>query len=50
VGLDIDETSRDIAFCAYSILTPDQIMEIPNTRLDQRFSNNPLVNETPKIR
>jgi len=49
VGLDIDETSRDIAFCAYSILTPDQIMEIPDARLDNRFTDNPLVTETPKF-
>ena len=49
VGLDVDETSRDIAFCAYSILTPDQIMEIPDARLDNRFTDNPLVTETPKF-
>jgi len=50
VGLDVDETSRDIAFCAHSILTPDQIMEIPDARLDNRFKDNPLVTETPKFR
>ena len=50
VGLDVSETSRDVAFCAYSILTPDQIMEIPDALLDKRFSENPLVTETPKFR
>lgn len=50
VGLEVDETSRDVAFCAHSILKPDEIMEIPDAHLDQRFADNPLVTEDPKIR
>ncbi len=37
VGLDVDETSREMAFCAHSILKPDEIMEIPDARQDQAF-------------
>jgi diguanylate cyclase (GGDEF)-like protein/PAS domain S-box-containing protein len=50
VGLELAETSREVAFCAHSILKPDEIMEIPDARLDQRFVDNPLVTEDPKIR
>ena len=50
VGLAVDETSRDVAFCAHSILNPDEIMEIPDARLDRRFADNLLVAQDPKIR
>ena len=50
IGLDVDETSREMAFCAHSILKPDEIMEIPDARQDKRFADNPLVTEDPKIR
>jgi diguanylate cyclase (GGDEF)-like protein/PAS domain S-box-containing protein len=50
VGLEACETSRKVAFCAHSILKPDEIMEIPDAHLDQRFASNPLVTEDPKIR
>ena len=49
-GLEVDETSREVAFCAHSILKPNEIMEIPDARQDKRFANNPLVTEDPKIR
>jgi diguanylate cyclase (GGDEF)-like protein/PAS domain S-box-containing protein len=50
VGLDVDATSRDVAFCAHSILKPDEIMEIPDAHLDQRFADNPLVTGDPNVR
>jgi diguanylate cyclase (GGDEF)-like protein/PAS domain S-box-containing protein len=50
VGLEACETSRKVAFCAHSILKPNEIMEIPDAHLDQRFASNPLVTEDPKIR
>ena len=50
VGLNLSETSRDVAFCAHAILQPDNLMEVPDTQLDERFSCNPLVLECPKIR
>ena len=49
VGLDASETSRDIAFCAHTILN-EQIFEIEDTEQDARFVDNPLVTGEPKIR
>ena len=46
---DLRQTSREIAFCAYTILG-DQLMEVPDARRDVRFLNNPLVTHEPKIR
>jgi GAF domain-containing protein len=50
VGLNVAETSRDIAFCAHAILQPNSLLEVTDTELDERFSDNPLVLESPKIR
>ena len=50
VGLNVTETSRDIAFCAHAILQPNNLLEVPDTQLDERFSANPLVLESPNIR
>ena len=49
VGLDAEETSRDIAFCSHAILQGD-VFEIPNATLDPRFHDNPLVTGAPDIR
>lgn len=48
-GLDVDETTRDISFCAHAILG-DDVLEVPNARGDTRFWDNPLVVEQPRIR
>lgn len=49
VGLDAKETSRDVAFCAHAINKPDEILIIPDARLDERFHDNPLVAGNPNI-
>lgn len=49
VGLDAEETSRDIAFCAHAI-NQNEIFEIVDTLKDKRFSDNPLVTSSPNIR
>ncbi|WP_181700564.1 GAF domain-containing protein [Chthonobacter albigriseus] len=47
-GLGIDGTPRDVAFCAYAILS-DQVMVVPDARVDSRFAENPLVTGHPNI-
>ena len=49
VGASVCETSRDISFCGHAIMARD-IMEIPDTVLDPRFADNPLVTAAPHIR
>ena len=49
VGLDVNETQREISFCQYTILGQD-FFEVEDTLKDFRFNKNPLVMENPKIR
>jgi GAF domain-containing protein len=49
VGMDVCETSRDSAFCAHAILTPET-MEVRDALKDPRFVDNPLVVGEPHIR
>ncbi|WP_448211730.1 ATP-binding protein [Colwellia sp. MEBiC06753] len=49
VGLDVQETSRELAFCAHAI-HEREIFEIPNALEDERFFDNPLVTGDPNIR
>ncbi len=48
-GIDVCETSREIAFCAHAILQ-DDILLIPDAKRDPRVSDNPLVTGAPGIR
>ena len=49
VGLDAEETPREISFCQYTIMDA-QIMEVEDATKDERFRNNPLVTSGPNIR
>jgi len=48
-GLDLEETDRSIAFCGHTILRPDEVLWVPDARLDKRFADNPLVQGSQKI-
>jgi diguanylate cyclase (GGDEF)-like protein len=48
-GLDVAETSRSISFCGHAILGEGPMI-IPDTLLDHRFADNPLVTGEPYIR
>src|SRR6266849_1424920 len=49
VGLSVNETSRDISFCAHAITQPELFI-VPDATKDPRFANSPLVTSDPKVR
>lgn len=55
VGLELDATPREHAFCAHTILqdgkdAPDDALVVADASLDPRFRDNPLVTGAPAIR
>ena len=48
-GLDVTETSRDVAFCHYTIQQRTPLI-VPDARADPRFAENALVTGEPYIR
>lgn len=49
VGLDVDRTPRDVAFCAHTIMDSSPFI-VENAEDDPRFFQNPLVTGRPGIR
>ena len=49
LGVSYRETERSLSFCAHAILRPET-MVIPDTLLDARFCNNPVVIDKPYVR
>lgn len=49
VGVTVNETTRDISFCAHAIMQ-EGLFIVPDATRDARFEHNPLVTEEPKIR
>lgn len=43
VGVDFSETPKDESICAHTILTPDDVFVINDTKSDARFEGMPLV-------
>ena len=50
VGLNAEETSRKVSFCAHAIHHPKELLEVEDALEDQRFAGNPLVTGDPHIR
>ena len=49
VGVSIQETSRDISFCAHA-LTGSDLLIVPDATKDPRFKKNPLVTGKEHVR
>ncbi|MBB4822070.1 EAL domain-containing protein (putative c-di-GMP-specific phosphodiesterase class I)/GAF domain-containing protein [Pseudomonas alcaligenes] len=49
LGLAVSETPRRDAFCAHAVMS-EQLFQVGDARLDERFCDNPLVTGEPGIR
>ncbi|MFI5936245.1 ATP-binding protein [Actinoplanes sp. NPDC051494] len=49
VGIDIDETHRDISFCGHAV-RGHELLEVRDATIDPRFSDNPMVLGDTSIR
>jgi GAF domain-containing protein len=49
VGLDVEQTPRDVSFCGHAIAGTD-VFVVPDATLDERFADNPLVSGPPYVR
>jgi phosphoribosyl 1,2-cyclic phosphodiesterase len=48
-GTEIVETPRELSMCAHAILG-DDILQIPDALVDERFAENPAVEHPPRVR
>ncbi len=49
IGLEVNQTARNISFCGHTILSK-QTLVVEDTLHDERFFDNPLVTSAPGIR
>jgi EAL domain-containing protein (putative c-di-GMP-specific phosphodiesterase class I) len=50
VGIDARETTRDLAFCAHTVMDPHHVLVVDDAAVDERFASHPLVTGDPNIR
>lgn len=50
VGLDVNQTPRDVAFCSRTLEDPDGLFIVEDATLNPDFSSNPLVTGEPHLR
>ena len=50
VGLAVQETARELAFCAHAIQRSGEVMVVNDAAEDERFKFNALVTDDPRIR
>ena len=48
-GINLEETTREVSFCGHTILG-DGVMVVTDALEDDRFHDNPMVTDQPKIR
>jgi signal transduction histidine kinase len=49
VGVDLKETSREVALCAHTIMSDEPLVVLDTTK-DARFADNPVVAQPPHVR
>ena len=49
LGIDFDESPRDTAFCAHTILD-NGVLQVPDALQDARFADSPFVAGEPRVR
>jgi len=50
LGVGVAQLDREIAFCAYAIMSPGELLVIADLQQDPRFRDNPLVTQAPYLR
>lgn len=49
VGIDGTEAAREYTFCGHALMSPDQMMVVPDSSKDERFFDNPHVVGDPHV-
>ncbi|WP_301923572.1 GAF domain-containing sensor histidine kinase [Ferruginibacter sp.] len=49
VGTDLKENKRVLSFCLHAIAGEEDVMVVEDAQQDDRFKNNPLVQDGPKL-
>lgn len=50
LGWDKNSTDRAVSLCAHTIITPNNLLIVTDTAKDDRFYDNPIVVNDPKIK